>query len=255
MKELTRKILRKWMKLRLQPIRVFCFHQVSETFDPNVYCKPDWIPLDFLKGFVLRLQKEGYEFISLEEAHRHISEDFFRRKKYAVLTADDGLKCQVEIIPWLEEQNIPITLFVDLETLDGRTCTKPVKKYFNITNWEEENIHASKLFLTREQLLVLKYTMLSIGMHGLKHDSVQDMKEIDFAEQVEKCRRELVKLKLNVIPFFAYPYGYHSHDNDATLKNMGIVSVLASGNVNYNNPEVIHREIMEEIYKCQSHQS
>ena len=66
------------MKLRLQPIRVFCFHQVSETFDPNVYCKPDWISLDFLKEFVLRLQKEGYEFISLEEAHWYISEDFFR---------------------------------------------------------------------------------------------------------------------------------------------------------------------------------
>ena len=243
------KIQRRWMKLRLQPIRVFCFHQVSETFDPNVYCKPDWIPLDFLKEFVLRLQKEGYEFISLEEAHRHISEDFFRGKKYAVLTADDGLKCQAEIIPWLEERNIPITLFVDLETLDGQTCTMPVKNYFQITNIEEEKMHSSKLFLTSEQLSVLNYTALSIGMHGLKHDSVQSMNEIDFAEQVEKCQQELAKMTLNRIPFFAYPYGAHSHRNDAKLIKMGIVPVLADGKVNYNDSAVIHREILEYIYK------
>lgn len=249
MKELIRKILGKWTKLRLQPIRVFCFHQVSETFDPNVYCKPDWIPLDFLKEFVLRLQKEGYEFISLEEAHRHISEDFFRGKKYAVLTADDGLKCQAEIIPWLEERNIPITLFVDLETLDGQTCTMPVKNYFNLTNVEEEKRYAAKLFLTAKQLKMLKNHILSIGMHGLKHDSVQSMNEIDFAEQVEKCQQELAKITLNRIPFFAYPYGAHSHRNDATLKKMKIVPVLADGKVNYNDSAVIHREILEYIYK------
>ena len=255
MKELWNKIKRWWIKLHLQPIRVFCFHQVSEKYDPNVYCEPDWVPLNFLKEYISRLQHEGYEFISLEDAHRHLKADFFRRKKYAVLTADDGLKCQLDILPWLEEQKIPITLFVDLETLDGETCTKPVKNYFNITSAEDERQYAAKLFLTAAQLKILKNEVLSIGMHGVRHDSTQNMSEIDFEPQVEKCKQELTKLKLNVIPFFAYPYGVHSRDNDATLKHMGIISVLADGNVNYNNPKVIHREIMEEIYKCQSHQS
>jgi len=249
------KIRGRFIKWRLKPIRVFCFHQTSDNFDPNVYCKPDWIPSCFLKEFILRLQKEGYEFISLEEAHRHIKEDFFRYKKYAVLTADDGLKCQAEIIPWLEEQNIPITLFVDLETLDGQTCTMPVKNYFQITNLEEEKMHALKLFLTWEQLSVLNYTALTIAMHGLKHDSVQSINELDFEQQVEKCKQELTKLKLNVIPFFAYPYGAHSHCNDVTLRKKGVIPVLADGYENYNDSNVIHREILEYIYKCQNHQS
>lgn len=52
------KIRRKLLKLRLQPIRVFCFHQVSETFD---------------------------------EAYEKWKHNWYRRKKYAVLTADNNL--------------------------------------------------------------------------------------------------------------------------------------------------------------------
>ena len=140
LKELWKKIQRRLLKFRLQPIRVFCFHQVSETFDPNVYCKPDWISMDFLKSFIKKLQNEGYEFISLEVAYNHIKNDKIRLKKYAVLTADDGLKCQLELLPWLEEHRVPITLFVNTETLDGKTCNVQIKNYFHATTQEEEII-------------------------------------------------------------------------------------------------------------------
>ena len=73
------------MKLRMQPIRVFCFHHVSAVYNPDVYCKPDWIPLDFLKNYLEQLQAEGYKFISLAEAQTKISNDKFRIGKYAVL--------------------------------------------------------------------------------------------------------------------------------------------------------------------------
>lgn len=37
--DLLRKIKRKWTKLRLQPIRVFCFHQVGEKSFNEAYEK------------------------------------------------------------------------------------------------------------------------------------------------------------------------------------------------------------------------
>lgn len=49
----------------------------------------DWTETEQFKGNVLKL-KDKYEFISLEEAHRHLKNDDVRLKDYAVLTADDG---------------------------------------------------------------------------------------------------------------------------------------------------------------------
>lgn len=252
--DVLNKIKRRWMKLRLQPIRVFCFHQVSEQYDANVYCKPDWIPLDFLKEYVEQLQSEGYEFISIEGAYRHIQHDVIRAKKYAVLSADDGMLCQAALLPWLEERNVPITLFADLETLDGSTCTEPVKNYLKIMNKKDETKHATLLYLTGEQLASLKSPMLSVGMHGVKHVSVQDVQKDKFTDEVLICQRELSKY-VTIVPFFAYPYGKHNSITDAVLRERGIVPVLIDGEKNYNDVNFIHRENLEYIYQCQNHQS
>ena len=238
------KIKRKWMKLRLQPIRVFCLHQVSEQYDPSVYCMPDWVSTSFIRGYIEQLQSEGVEFISLEEAYRHIKDDIIRTKKYAVLTADDGMRCQAELLPWLEQHRVPLTMFVDLETLDGKTCTIPVKNYLKIQNTEEERKLAEQLYLTKEQLLQLQSPMLSIGMHGLKHESVQDMNEEMFRKQVRECQNELSEHP-SYIPYFAYPYGSHSNKTDDVLNAKNLVPVYADGNVNYNDTKVIHREIID----------
>lgn len=243
------KICRKWMKIRLQPIRVFCFHQTSETYDPNVYCKPDWIPLDFLKNYIKQLQAEGYEFISLEEAHRHIKRDVVRGKKYAVLTADDGLKCQLELVPWLEERHIPIALFVNLEILDGETCGCVVKKYFKIKDKKTEIKHAKALYLTNNDIKHLP-ALVSIGMHGITHDEVTEMTEEEFEKMVHICVGKLCN-NSQYIPFYAYTYGRHSHHTDDELTKLHIIPVLADGGVNYTDSKVIHREIFEYIYKCQ----
>lgn len=238
-------------RLRLQPIRVFCFHQISEQYEEGVYCKPDWIPVGFLKNHIERLQKEGYEFISLAEAHKHITKDIFRFEKYAVLTADDGLKCQLALLPWFEERNIPITLFIDLETLDGKTCTVPVKNFLDISNAEEEQKHAKQLYLTLKQLENLSSPMLSIGMHGIMHEKVNSMNAEEFAELICTCKQALSKHS-DYIPFFAYPYGAHSSVTDKVLYQEKIVPVLADGCMNYNDSKVIHREILERIYQCQN---
>ena len=101
------------MKLRLQPIRVYCFHHVSDAYDTSYMWEEDWLNTDALKTFILGLQQNGYTFISLSEAHAKLTNDIYRNRKYAVLTADDGFKTLLNIVPWLIEQQIPITLFMN----------------------------------------------------------------------------------------------------------------------------------------------
>lgn len=70
-------IKRKWTRLRLKPVRVFCFHHVSDVFDPDKMWKCDWTQTEVFKQNVLA-PKKRYTFISLQEAYNHISCDKFR---------------------------------------------------------------------------------------------------------------------------------------------------------------------------------
>ena len=112
-KTILQKVKRKWMKLRLQPIRVFCLHHVCNHFDAETMYLCDWLELGSFNKKVNELRNNGYQFISLTEAYQHLKNDFIRRHKYAVFTFDDGYKSLQEILPWLEEQQIPATLFIN----------------------------------------------------------------------------------------------------------------------------------------------
>ena len=60
------------MKLRLQPIRVYCMHHVCAKFDGESMNKGDWMQIDEFKSRVLAMKQCGVEFISLAEANDKI---------------------------------------------------------------------------------------------------------------------------------------------------------------------------------------
>lgn len=227
--DLSHKIKRKWMKLRLQPIRVFCLHHVCVEFDPESMNACDWMNVDEFKTKVQAMQQAGVEFVSLPDAYRHICKDWVRGKKYAVLTFDDGYTSLKEILPWLNEQHIPVTLFLNGKYLDGKSYRKnPKEKY-----------------LTKEEInqLPKQYPLLTIASHGWVHNRVSEMTEIEFEKSVE-LNINLLKEQPNNVPFWAYTYGDHTELSDKYLREQQMVPVYIDGMPNYNNPAVIHRELM-----------
>ena len=221
------KIKRKWTKIRLQPIRVFCFHHVCETYDADVMNACDWIALDEFKIKVQTLQQNGVEFISLSKAHKHITRDKIRCKKYAVLTFDDGYASMKEILPWLFENNIPVTLFVNGKYLDGQSYRNSPKEQY----------------LTKEELFALTTPLVEIGSHGWEHINANEMIVAEFASSVQK-NIELLSAHSRYIPFHAYTYGIHNHKVDTELYEAHINPVLVDGMKNYNNCKCIHRELL-----------
>lgn len=239
---LLSKIRSRFMKLRLQPIRVLCFHQVSESFDSAKYCKPDWISLADFKVKIIALLQQGYQFISLEEAYHHIKYDFIRTRKYAVLTADDGLKCQLELIPWLEENNIPLTMFLNVETLSDGKCNEPMKLFFNISSEEQEKEHAI-LFATADDIVSNKSKILSYGLHGLDHRAATSMSYDEYKANAVECENALTNF-IPTIPFYAYTYGVRTDKYDEILHTQNLIPVYMDGSVNYNDKNCIHREMI-----------
>lgn len=225
--ELFHRISRKMTKLRLRPIRVFCLHHVCERFDTESMNQGDWVQIDQFKSKVQAMRQEGVEFISLTETYRHISNDWFRYRKYAALTFDDGYASLKEILPWLKEQKIPVTLFINGKYLDGKSYRK----------------NPNERYLTKDELFALTSPLIEIGSHGWEHIRVTEMTSEEFEESVEK-NIKLLSTHPNYIPFWAYTYGSHTANTDTYLHQQSLIPIYIDGMKNYNEKQIIHRELL-----------
>lgn len=217
------------MKMWLQPIRVYCLHHVCAEFDTDSMNRGDWKQIEEFKQKVATLQKSGVEFISLTDAYQHICNDWMRCKKYAALTFDDGYASLKEILPWLNEQHVPATLFINGKYTDGKSYRKNPKEQY----------------LTKDELdqLYKQYPLLTIGSHGWEHNHVSDMTNEEFSESMAR-NVSLLQEHPNYVPFWAYAYGEHTQTSDEYLRAQGIAPIYIDGLVNYNDCDVVHRELL-----------
>lgn len=225
-KTLIHKISNRWKKLRLQPIRVFCFHHVCENFDESSMHSGDWVNIEAFQQMVEDIRENDAEFISLSEAYRHICSDWIRRKKYAVVTFDDGYESLHEILPWLESKRIPVTLFINGKYLDG-------------VSYREKS---SERYLTKEDVFSMKSPLLEIAHHGWEHVDMSVMSESQFVDSIDMNEAVLQKHP-RFVPFLAFTYGKCSEMNLKVLKQKNIIPVLTNGGKNYNDNQFIDREI------------
>lgn len=223
------KVKRKWTKIRLQPIRVFCFHQVSDTFDASTMYPSDWTHIEQFKRNIEQLKRQ-YTFIPLLEAYNKLNHNRCRCMQYAVLTADDGWASLKNILPWLAENQIPITLFVNPAYLRGDEV-------------RENGMNGLLTWVELQELLAL-YPNVFIASHGWNHKLACDMSENEFKESIVRTHHFLEVSDKN-IPFYAYPCGKHNKHQDNCLHQEGIVPVYMDGQKNYLFDGGIHRELLD----------
>lgn len=230
MNVLVNTIKRKRTRLCLKPVRVFCFHHVSDVFEPDTMWKCDWTQTETFKQKVLALKKK-YTFISLQEAYNHISKDKVRMTSYAVLTSDDGWASLKNILPWLAEQEIPVTLFLNPLYMDG--------KHFQSRNTEE--------FLTKEEVADLTERFepfITIASHGWSHDDCMKMTMESFKDSVLKSEEYLMPMK-GKVPFYAFTFGRCTINQLEFLGQHSLVPVLIDGMVNYDDSSCVHRDCID----------
>ena len=243
MKRLKEKILHRVHLWKYKPIRVFVFHAVSDEFNPMYGWKGDWTQLDTFKRKILGYKRK-YTFISLSEALTHLKTDTFRLHKYAVLTSDDGLKSLENVLPWLKEERIPITLFLSAKYFDGESYYKGYDPY-----WEKQGkpipaVRANELYLSKKQVWDLKNPFVEIAIHGWEHATIQDMPLEEFEQQTKKAE-EVLSNHPRYVPFYAYTYGKYTKSSVEYLKNKQLVPVLCDGQINVKFDGFIHRECID----------
>lgn len=220
------------LKKRLHPIRVFLFHQVSDSFDESTMKKGDWTNTSEMQSYLTQLKKH-YTFISLEEAYHHLKNDTIRFRDYAVLTADDGWASLSNILPWLHQQQIPITIFVNPAYMDG--------KHFRENDTEK--------YLSHEDIdrYVNQYPGISIGLHGMEHIPLSGMSDEQLHAYINQSIRATQTMP-NYIPFWAYTWGVGAPASDSLLHSNGIIPVYIDSEINVDDASCIHRELLDGGY-------
>lgn len=198
----------------------------------------DWIQTDAFKKAVLELQKQ-YTFIPLMEAQRHLRRNIVRTRNYAVLTADDGYASLKNIMPWLSEQNIPITLFINPVVWER----KAIEQNLNLLPTCAKINGAKDIYLLLEDLKAFQSPLVTFGYHGYEHINESIETYETFVTNFEKCKKAMEILN-NVIPFFAHTYGYATKQNDVYLIKQGITPVYVNGGKNYGVCQHIDRELL-----------
>lgn len=223
------KIGRKCKRMRLQPIHVFLFHQVSDAFDADTMYACDWTETARFQHNMEVLRKE-YKFIPLDEAYRKMKRDVIRLRRYAVLTSDDGWASLKNILPWLHEQGIPVTLFLNPGYFDGR--------HFRERNTEK--------YLLEEDVRAVseQFPLVSFGLHGWEHTNAATKTEDEFRDEVRKSSEALRQYPCYV-PFFAYTWGKHNDMTRKVLKEFDLVPVLIDKETNMDDVTCIHRELLD----------
>lgn len=229
---IKRKIEKRIDKLFFKPVEVFVFHAVSDRFDPTLNKQVDWSSTDDFQKRILSL-KQQYTFIPLDQAYHHLRHDCMRRRKLAVLTCDDGFASIQGILPFLEHEQVPVTLFINPKYLDGtsiRTGYASAPKY-----------------ITYDQLFARNSNLITIGMHGYEHLDATKQTPEEFNESVDKCI-DMLSNHPRYIPYFAYTWGNHNGTTDRILSEKKIIPVLCDGSATRRYHNGISRKPIDTYY-------
>lgn len=247
MNKFINRFYRKVSCLGVAPLHVFVFHHVSSQRDPKICAEQDWTSSEVFFSNLSYLQEE-YHFISLEFAYKILCETKkYRRDRFAVLTTDDGLRTVPTVLPWLEQQGIPLTCFVNAKYLDGKSFKECDKiRILNEDPLADVTSVIRQQYMDEDLLFSMVSPLLSIGSHGYEHLDATALSRNDFMADVRKCN-EVLKKHPRYIPFYAYPWGKHNLMTDDALKELRMVPVLVDGMVNYNDSSFIHRECIDSL--------
>jgi peptidoglycan/xylan/chitin deacetylase (PgdA/CDA1 family) len=146
------------------------------------------------------------------------------------MTSDDGWASLKNILPWLKEQEIPVTLFLNPGYFDGQHFRERASEKYLLENDINE--------------IATSFHNVSFGMHGWEHVRATDKDEDGFRSDVEHTMHALQAHKC-FVPFYAYTWGKYNKMTGRVLSDLGVVPVMIDNETNRDDLSCIHRELLD----------
>lgn len=196
------------------------------------------------------LRRNGYQFISIDELYSIISSRATLNTKTALITLDDAwLENLTNVIPFIEQYQIPITIFTATEplydgvlwltyfrdkTLRNRYGTifpelklsNPKKLSTTRRNEIWKTLRSEKKYrrkiMTEEDICKLSHNKyITIGSHTVSHPILPNCNIEELRYELSESKRQLQKITNYEIRYLAYPNGGYNDDTIRECKNAG----------------------------------
>lgn len=172
---------------------ILCYHGVS-VLDEHEFLPANFIQFKNFKSRIIHLKSNGYKFISLQQLIENKKRRSLNINEIAI-TIDDGfLPCFDEMIPFLEKEKIPATLY--FTTMNSENAYPIFRLAFNYLVWKTRS---EKLDISALSNVLQSYVKSQIDLNNLD----QKWKFIKFVERT--CNFEQ---RNEVLEFVQSEFGY-----------------------------------------------
>lgn len=233
-------------------LSIFNFHQVTPYFDKRFHSRGTWTNLAHFKNQI-NFIKSNFRIISLEDGINR-TENNQLDDKYAAVTFDDGdISFQQFVYPYLVENKIHSTIFINSAYLDsGKASWYAIFRYLvnddhlrglipdnildldlqlrNTTNKDFYEYYSNKInvLIDRVPKIVKFYIeeiflknvnlrFVNIGLHGHEHHRYSMLERQIMREDIINNVKVISQFK-GYLPFFALPFGKPTDWNTDTIK-------------------------------------
>ncbi|MFH2035094.1 MAG: polysaccharide deacetylase family protein [Candidatus Zixiibacteriota bacterium] len=199
---------------------ILTFHSVENKFHPGIN---NYSPHRF-ENMLKNLKAEGFCFRSLSDYLNNSHPDNI------AVTFDDGYESfALNVIPVLQELNIPASLFIPFNYMGRKADWDFASKIFN-------NNH-----LSREQLIEIASHNIEIGSHGLSHTSLTDLSPRMLEIELRHSKTGLEDIIGRPVKYISYPFGRYNAEienrcADSGYQNGFSLSYLTRTKYNFTHP-------------------
>lgn len=178
--------------------RILMLHRVVENRSEGENRELEITP-DFLEQTIDDYRRQGYRFVSIDEACNIISRGRADHP-FVCLTFDDGYRDNcTTALPLLKRLEVPFAIYITTGFIDNQL---PMWWY-----------PKEKLGLRKEDLLTLNEELLcTIGAHTVSHPKLDTLTVEEQEREIIQSRRELEELLGHSVNHFSYPHGAYNED-------------------------------------------
>lgn len=194
--------------IRNRDIPILMYHQFVETKDDGGKIKL-YVTKKTLEIQLKIIKFLGYETITFEDLDK-IGLENRDKKKYIILTVDDGYKDNYNILfPLLKKHNMKVVIYL----VTG----------VNYNRWTRESDDEKRFDLMNEKEIreMNESGLVEFGGHTLTHPSMVKLDTDSLIKEVNNNKDYIEKLLGKKLVSFAYPYGHQSLRVQNIVKHAG----------------------------------
>lgn len=211
--------------------RVLMLHRVVEQQSEGENRELE-VTLQFLEQTIEDYRREGYRFVSIDEACSLIQAGKRPTQPFVCLTFDDGYRDNYTLaLPLLKRLDVPFVVYVSTDFVDNKH-----------TMWWYPG---QQLGLSLDEMKALAAEPLcTIGAHTLSHPRLDTLSSEAQRQEIVESKALLEQWLGQPIHHFSYPHGAYNDDTVAIVRDCGFHSALCAwgGTIRRgDNPYLLHR--------------